>query len=210
MKNDSTANIIRFAESFGIKVEIGNSSNSYTYFPLKKEKYKSAMCVISVDAITLIEMKDKKIFTEIIESGTAHELGHFLIASSKRKYKKNYGIPKENRVDSVFWGDRKYWDVDEAKANFIQNEILLHFKCARGESYKYFINRYFGLDHLKTGEKDCGALWAERTYIRLDKWWKEEAKKKLHHIFRIYHSQEKLATKENPILGKMASRNWKV
>lgn len=47
----------------------------------------------------------------------SHEIGHFLVASPSRRFRKDYGIPEGKRTTH----QSHYWDRDEYKAIIVEN-----------------------------------------------------------------------------------------
>jgi hypothetical protein len=54
-----------------------------------------------------------------VVQNVAHEIGHYLVAPTSRRHRKNYGI---NR--NFGHRDSDYWDLDDMKARFVERELM--------------------------------------------------------------------------------------
>ncbi len=72
-------------------------------------------------------------FRTLAAQELAHELGHFIVAPKRRRFKKDYGIPDERNSRTT--QQNNYWLVDELKAQFVERHLLRYYKIPSKKNY---------------------------------------------------------------------------
>lgn len=121
------------------------------------EHARYAIINISLSYFTFLNFSKKEIESFLIKT-IAHELGHFLVVSPKRRRQKDFGIPTIPSKTAIKTG--KY-DYEEAKAQAVETEIL----------------EKIGFDH--------GKLFDYRENVSIKQWWQSQGKPLVDNLFYI-------------------------
>jgi hypothetical protein len=119
--------LIELAEWFDLKVRITGVETHFT--PEKTKNYDiKGWIEIPITSYDLIyRMQSIQDLNNYVARSLAHELGHFLVAPVGRRYRKDYGIPSSNSSHA----STDKWDLDEAKANLVEEYLLQKFGFAK-------------------------------------------------------------------------------
>jgi hypothetical protein len=109
MKSDP-GRIFRIANSLGWTIKFG-------VWPIDDSvSYHQKVLTLAVMSPKDMTVKPVHASLQIVQS-IAHEIGHYIVAPPSRRYRKDYGIPRDHRNDA-------YWNLDEMKARFVERELV--------------------------------------------------------------------------------------